>query len=737
MIKNLLILFFTIFLYANENVTIQLNWKYQFEYAGFIMAKEKGFYKEAGLNVTLKELSKNTNVIKEVLNNKATYGVGDSSLVYQIMKGKNIELLMPIFNNLFVLVAVNKNVNSLKELLNKKIVLDQFAKNNIGILGMLSSVADIDKFNFHKKIVFDYLKKGVYGVYLSNEIYIYKKHHLKYKVFNPSDYGFDSYSDILFTSQNEFANHKDRVLKVMNATKKGYIYAFNHIDETIKIIQQKYNTQHFSKEKLKYEAKILQTKLVDNFLFNDLEIKQIEALYNILFKLGYDRNIFEFIYSPYRLTKAEKEFIQNHILKVITTINWAPFNIMQDGKVSGIALDYWKYIKNELHLKYEIIPTIYWPKVLKSIKNKTADLTLSTTNTPDREKYAVFTKPYASFPIAIATRNNVGFISNIKNLYGKKIAVGKNYSSEKLLKKYYPNLELIETKDTVEALRLVSEGKAFAAVDILPVLAYNISKNSFSNLKIAGKTPWTFDVKIMIRKDYKILVPLINRVIDNIPESKKEEIYNKWISVNVQNGYSKKKVNQFIIIGFLFLVVLAGWGIYAYFNIKKRKELEKKLAELATKDDLTKIYNRRAIDEILKKEIAASNRYHYPISLIFCDIDHFKAVNDTYGHEMGDKVLVGVTQIVKNSIRRTDFFGRWGGEEFLIVAPHTDLVQAFELAEKLRKIIENHEINGIKVTCSFGVTQIIDGDTIETSTNRVDKLLYQSKESGRNRVTFD
>jgi len=152
---------------------------------------------------------------------------------------------------------------------------------------------------------------------------------------------------------------------------------------------------------------------------------------------------------------------------------------------------------------------------------------------------------------------------------------------------------------------------------------------------------------------------------------------------------------------------------------------------------LTKIYNRRAIDEILKKEIAASNRYHYPISLIFCDIDHFKAVNDTYGHEMGDKVLVGVTQIVKNSIRRTDFFGRWGGEEFLIVTPHTDLIQAVELAEKLRKIVENSEIDGIKVTCSFGVTQIIDGDTIETSTNRVDKLLYQSKESGRNRVTFD
>ena len=736
MIKKFLILFFTIFLYANENVTIQLNWKYQFEYAGFIIAKEKGFYKEERLNVTLKELSKNTNVIKEVLNNKATYGVGDSSLVYQIMKGKKIELLMPIFNNLFVLVAVNKNIKSLKDLKNQKIILDQFARNNIGILGMLSSIDKLDKFNFSTKTFIEVKNNQIRTAYLSNEIYTYKKNHLKYKIFNPSDYGFDFYSDILFTSQDEFKNHKDRVLKIIEATKRGYIYAFNHIDETIKIIQQKYNTQHFSKAKLRYEAKVLQTKLVDNFLFNDLEIRQIEALYNILFQLGYNKNIFGYIYSPYRLTKTEKEFINTHILKVITTTNWAPFNTIRDGRIEGIAIDYWKYIKNKLHLKDEIIPTRYWPKVLKSIKNRTADLTLSTTNTPDREKYAVFTKPYASFPIAIATRNDVGFISDIKNLYGKKIAVGKNYSAEKLLKEYYPNLELIETKDTEEALKLVSEGKAFAAVDILPVLAYNISKNSFANLKIAGKTPWSFDVKIMIRKDYKILVPIINRVIDNIPESKKEEIYNKWISVNMQNGYSKEKINQFIIIGILFLSLIGGWGVYAYFNIKKRKELEKRLEELATKDDLTKIYNRRAIDSILSRELAVAKRYKEPLSIIFFDIDHFKKINDTYGHEVGDKVLVGLTNLIKKHIRKTDYFGRWGGEEFLIVAPHTNLIQAVELAEKLRTIIENNLIGGLKITSSFGVVEMNINDNLESIIKRVDELLYRAKEEGRNRISY-
>jgi polar amino acid transport system substrate-binding protein len=619
--KKLIILFLIIFSYANEKVNIQLDWKYQFEFAGFIMAKEKGFYKKEGLDVNLEELSQNTNVEDKILNSPATYGVGDNSLVYDIMKGKRLELLMPIYNNLYVLASLNNSVKSLKYLLNKQIVLDQFAKHNIGILGMLSTVGCIKDFKFKQNNYFNLKKEAVLDIYISNLLYNIKKQHIPYKLFNPSDYGFDFYSDILFTSQNEFKNHKARVLKVMNATKKGYIYAFTHIDETIKIIKEKYNTQNFSKEKLRYEAKVLQTKLVDDFLFDDNKIKQIVVLYNSLFKLGYHKSIFDYIYSPYRLTKDEKKFIDTHILKVITTTSWAPFNTIRDGKVSGIALDYWKYIKDELHLKSELIPTTKWNQVLELIKTKKADLTLSTTNTPDREKYAVFTKPYTSFPIVIATRNDVGFIADIKSLYGKKIAVGKKYTSEKFLNKYYPNLELIETKNTSEALKLVSEGKAFAVVDILPVLAYNISKYSFANVKISGRTPFNFDLKIMIRKDYKALVPLINRIIDNMPESKKEEIYNKWIAVNIQEGYSKDKINQFIIIGLGFLFLIVGWGIYAYINIQKRKKLGKELLELSIKDGLTKIYNRRKIDEILDKEIKIAKRYNESLSLIFFDVD--------------------------------------------------------------------------------------------------------------------
>ena len=120
------------------------------------------------------------------------------------------------------------------------------------------------------------------------------------------------------------------------------------------------------------------------------------------------------------------------------------------------------------------------------------------------------------------------------------------------------------------------------------------------------------------------------------------------------------------------------------------------------------------------------------------DIDHFKKINDTYGHNVGDDVLKAITDIVKGRIRTIDVFARWGGEEFLILLPDTNVLSASVLAEELRLMIENTEIiKGEKITASFGVTEFRSGDTFEIFINRVDKLMYQAKQSGRNKVVSD
>lgn len=166
------------------------------------------------------------------------------------------------------------------------------------------------------------------------------------------------------------------------------------------------------------------------------------------------------------------------------------------------------------------------------------------------------------------------------------------------------------------------------------------------------------------------------------------------------------------------------------------KVLSSKLSTMAYTDSLTSIYNRLHFAHFLDAEIDKVKRYGGKFSIIFFDLDHFKDVNDNFGHLVGDEVLEKVTDIVSGANRSADIFARYGGEEFIILAPETDLSGAFIHAERLRNDIEKHEFNAVgRVTSSFGVTAFnSEKDNVEVLLERADKALYLAKENGRNRV---
>lgn len=168
------------------------------------------------------------------------------------------------------------------------------------------------------------------------------------------------------------------------------------------------------------------------------------------------------------------------------------------------------------------------------------------------------------------------------------------------------------------------------------------------------------------------------------------------------------------------------------------KALNRKIEEvtiLSETDQLTEIYNRLKLRTVLEKEVQKVNRYELKLSIIMFDIDKFKRVNDTFGHDIGDDVLVNLCNLVKNTIREIDFFARWGGEEFIVLLPSTDINSTERLAERLREKIEKNNFKRVgQVTCSFGVTEFIKKESIEYFLKRVDDALYKAKKSGRNRV---
>ncbi len=175
-------------------------------------------------------------------------------------------------------------------------------------------------------------------------------------------------------------------------------------------------------------------------------------------------------------------------------------------------------------------------------------------------------------------------------------------------------------------------------------------------------------------------------------------------------------------------------GIGTVIDITDRKEYEEKLKKLATYDSLTNLYNRYMIEEFLEKEIEKSKRHNVPLSIIMCDIDDFKKINDTYGHIFGDKVLKKISSVLKANIRKSDAIGRWGGEEFIIIAPYTNVYGAQKLAEKIRNLVENTKIDDVYITISCGVAEYKYSETKKEFFKRVDEALYLAKKKGKNTV---
>jgi len=237
------------------------------------------------------------------------------------------------------------------------------------------------------------------------------------------------------------------------------------------------------------------------------------------------------------------------------------------------------------------------------------------------------------------------------------------------------------------------------------------------------------------------------------------DIYNSdnlKIVIEPKSFHIKKQLDNqlhdlfIMMVGLLFLSIPFAY-LFARAPLKLEEEIEKRdkllveQSEIKTQnkilknkayfDNLTKIYNRNKFEELFEFEIIRQKRYKGSLSIAVLDIDHFKDVNDTYGHLIGDEILVLVAKIVTESIRKIDIFARWGGEEFIVVFPQTKLEGAIIASNMLREKIHNIEHDSVKdITVSFGVTTYQENDTLTSLFNRCDEALYIAKNSGRNCV---
>ncbi|MCL1805492.1 MAG: GGDEF domain-containing protein [Clostridiales bacterium] len=413
------------------------------------------------------------------------------------------------------------------------------------------------------------------------------------------------------------------------------------------------------------------------------------------------------------------------------------FNTKEDA-YEGIAVDVLAEIGRLIDL--EFTPAVgkdaTWAEIYEGLNTGEIHMVAQLLRTEDRgERFIWSEKPYAATYYALISKSGY---PNLEIYQVARTSVGAVKNSGKLdkFRELFPDHKtLIEYDTQNDCLDALERGD----VELLMGSEYNLlaeqNYREKSGLKINIKLDSSLDSYFGFNKSDPVLCSIINKAQEYVLT---DVIEIGWTGRSYD--YSKRMSEQrtmylSIFIAALFLVL----GVTVAVLIKNVR-LGKKLEEIANYDSLTEIFNRRYFLDLADLQISRSLRLRNDCFVAIYDLDHFKAVNDTYGHLAGDKVLKEIAQRVKKAIRPYDLLGRYGGEEFILLLCDTDEENVMNAVDRIRLEINaapvEYEGRMIPISASFGVARVSRGDDVMTATRYADEALYQAKEAGRNRVVF-
>ncbi|WP_373001898.1 ABC transporter substrate-binding protein [Sulfurimonas sp.] len=596
-----------------DRVSLQLMWLDQFQFAGYYMAKEKGFYEDVGLDVEIKKFKYRMNTVDEVLSRRSTFGVGRSSLIKSRSEGKDVVLLSAIFQSSpFMLVSLeSSNINSVKDFANKKFMLTKNAIESAAIRAMIMSSGMDDSEMIFKEHNFNFeeLLDGrvdLYAGYTSNELYILEKKGIPYKIFTPKNEGFDFYSDLLFTSAKELQENPKRVESFKKSSLKGWQYAFDNIDETVKLIHEKYNPQNKTIDALLFEAKELKKlAFADDVKLGDISEKKVLRIYDVYKIMGLAKNsldIHEFIFDSASkiITKKEHNYLKSKKeISICVIPSLLPYSTIENGAFIGIGEGILKLVSKHISTPFKLIKTDSWSESLQRAEKGECDLMPIIEATSSRKKYLNFTSPYFEDQLVIVTDNTKNYILDINTVLDEEFSIVKGFSFIETLREKYPNIKLNIVPSRKEGFLGVQNGKYYGHIDAMMASAYYMQQYSKVNLKIAGQFEDSAKISFGVRYDDEILFGIFEKIAKNLNPQDIQKVLNEWVSINYTNATDFEYVKKILI----FMFVLGTVFLYRQYLLKKKNNeletLQKELVELNRSLE-SKIAD--AVGEIVKKD---------------------------------------------------------------------------------------------------------------------------------------
>ena len=613
-----------------EQVTLQLKWLHQFQFAGYYAAKAKGFYEEAGLDVNIKTAEINVDPIQSVIDGKADFGVGTSELILHRAKGSPVVVLGVIFQHspLNIITLADSGIRTIHDLAGRDIMIEHNSAELLAYLrceGFNRHAFTIREHSFDTRDLID-KKVAAMSVYITDEPFELMEAGLDYQLFTPRSCAIDFYGDNLFTMETVINRNPAMVEAFRKASLRGWEYAMGNVAEMVELIRSEYPERH-SAEHLRYEARMMR-----------------ELMRPELIEPGYmNRGRWQHMAQTYQevgLIDAE--------LDVADMLYQEPGTQLQ-GQLRAIVL----VGGSALLLCLLVLFTVsYFYRHLKASSNRLQTMF----------EFAPFSMLVLDESYRIQRWNQH---AERTFLWTREEAVGKNL------------LELMVPSNMRESV----------AEKLARVLKHNSSVTSEnSNLRKDG-----------------------------------EEIICEWTNAPFQDDQNKMR----------FIVCIAR-------DVTVRRRLEHELNQAAHYDNLTGLANRRLIMDLLKNAMATAKRMEKSLAVLFLDLDDFKAINDAYGHQMGDDLLVLVAGRLSGVIRESDYVGRLAGDEFLIILQDIhDRAGVEQVVDKIANAVSEpcHIDNSIiNISVSIGVALYPeDGDSLDALILNSDNAMYRQKEARKNR----
>lgn len=621
-----------------EQVSLQLNWKHQFQFAGYYAAIEKGYYRDAGLAVTLLEAESGKDPIEQVLQGKAEFGIGASELALLRGQGKPVVALAAILQHspLVLLTAKRNGLESSHDLVGRKIMLMPHEAELFAYLKReqvkLSDITMLPHSFDPKDLISG--RVDAFSGYSCDEPFLLQQARFPYIQLSPRSSGIDFYGDTLFTTETEIRRDPERVQRFREASLKGWHYAMAHPEEVVDLILTRHGQRH-SRAHLLFEARQMRDLMQPD-----------------LVEIGH------MIPGRWR-----------HIADIYAEVGMLPANASIDGLLQDPAV--------------------------------------TPTRLPEW------------FPAALAGLTLLGII-------GAVIAARFSRLHRQVKESEARHRQLMELAPMpVVVTRLADSTVVY--INRKAAVCFGVPQD-----RAAGRQAPNYWVHPQQRA---ALVEKLRRdgaVSDYEARLRDESGREFWAYISASVVEQSDGPVAFI----------------SFNDITERKQIEHQMMELqqalrdqATRDPLTGLFNRRYLDETLERELARARREGHPVAVVMIDLDHFKRINDTYGHRAGDQMLQAFAAILREDSRTEDVACRHGGEEFLMLMPCMSLDMAWERSEQWRRRFKDTKVEfgdfTLEATASFGVAGYpYHGKTPDDLVQCADQALYISKQRGRNRVTL-